>query len=259
MITTENISVAEDGGIFTVTIDRPPVNAMSFAMFDQLRSVFEQLAQVERMRVVVLRTAGERAWIAGNDVREFVDLDYGSTVDATARIRTTFNTIYACPVPVIAAIDGAAVGSGLCIASLCDMRIASDKAVFALPEIDVGILGGGRHAFRLVGNGAARRMMFTAERISAQDALRLGMVDEVVAPDELMPAACRLAETIARKSPNAMRLAKAAFNATENMDLQPGYEQECTYSARSRLHGDASEAATAWLEKRQPGFSDHRG
>lgn len=258
MIATDNVRVAEDGGIFTVTIDRPPVNAMSFAMFDQLRSVLQQLAHVDRMRVVVLRTEGDRAWIAGNDVREFVDLDYGRTIDATACIRTTFNALYECPVPVIAAIDGAAVGSGLCIASLCDIRIASENAVFALPEIDVGILGGARHAFRMVGNGAARRMMFTAERISAQDALRLQMVDEVVAPDELMPAAYRLAETIARKSPNAMRLAKAAFNATESLDLQPGYERECTYSARSRLHPDASEAASAWLEKRQPAFSDHR-
>lgn len=258
MFGTDNVKVTVDGGIYTVTVDRAPVNALSFAMFDQLRHVFQALALQEKMRVVVLRSAGDKAWIAGNDVREFVDLTYGKTIDGTARVRSTFNAIYECPVPVIAAIDGAAVGSGLCIASLCDIRIASEKASFALPEIDVGILGGGRHALRLVGNGAARWMMFTGNRVNAQEALRLTLVDQVVAHDELAQTAYTLAEEIASKSPASMRLAKAAFNESEIMPLQLGYERECTFSAKSRLHPDAAEAASAWVEKRQPAFANHR-
>ncbi len=258
MLGTKNVHVTTDGGIYTVEIDRAPVNALSFDMFDQIRQVFQALALEEKMRVVVLRSAGEKAWIAGNDVREFVDLTYGTTIDGTARVRSTFNAIYECPVPVIAAIDGAAVGSGLCIASLCDIRIASVKASFALPEIDVGILGGGRHAFRLVGNGAARWMMFTGKRIDANEAFRLTLVDQVVSHDQLEQTAYALAEEIASKSPASMRLAKAAFNESEIMPLQLGYERECTFSARSRLHPDATEAASAWVEKRQPNYALHR-
>ena len=255
---TKNITVETDGGIYTVSIDRGPVNALSFDMADQLRDVFERLALEEDMRVVVLRTAGTKAWIAGNDVTEFADLDYSTTIASTSRIRTAFNALHDCPVPVVACIDGAAVGSGLCVASLCDIRVASPRAVFALPEIDVGILGGGRHALRLAGNGAARWMMFTGKRINAEEALRLHVIDLLVSEDTLVEETYRIAEQIAAKSPASMRLAKQAFNQTEEMDLRPGYERECTFSARSRLHPDAAEAATAWAEKRRPAFEDHR-
>lgn len=258
MIGTENISVEIDGGIYTVTIDRAPVNALSFDMADQIRDVFERLPQEESLRVVVLRTAGNKAWIAGNDVTEFAHLNYSTTIASTARIRTAFNALHDCPVPVVACIDGAAVGSGLCVASLCDIRVASPKAKFALPEIDVGILGGGRHALRIAGNGAARWMMFTGKRIDAEEALRLHVIDLLVSEEELVSATYEIAEQIASKSPASMRLAKEAFNQTEEMDLRPGYERECTFSARSRLHPDATEAATAWAEKRRPAFEDHR-
>lgn len=258
MFGTENISVEIDGGIYTVIIDREPVNALSFGMADQIRDVFERLALEDKLRVVVLRTAGTKAWIAGNDVTEFTDLNHSTTTASTARIRTAFNALHDCPVPVIACIDGAAVGSGLCVASLCDIRVASPKARFALPEIDVGILGGGRHALRLVGNGAARWMMFTGKRIDAQEALRLHMIDLLVPEEDLISATYEIAEQIASKSPTSMRLAKEAFNQTEEMDLRPGYEKECSFSARSRLHPDAAEAAIAWAEKRRPSFEDHR-
>ena len=258
MIGTENISVEIDGGIYTVTIDRGPVNALSFEMADQIRDLFERLTLEDDMRVVVLRTAGSKAWIAGNDVTEFVDLTYNTTISNTARIRTAFNALHDCPVPIIACIDGAAVGSGLCVASLCDIRVASPRAKFALPEIDVGILGGARHALRLAGNGAARWMMFTGRRVDAEEALRLQMIDLLVPEDELIDATYKIAEQIAAKSPAAMRLAKEAFNQTEEMDLRPGYERECSYSARSRLHPDAAEAATAWAERREPAYKNHR-
>src|SRR5215213_7993600 len=255
---TENVHVDVDGGIVTVTIDRGAVNSMSFDMFDQLRMVFHRIAHASGPRVVVLRTAGDRAWIAGNDVTEFVALEFETATASLARVRLAFNAVYDCPIPVIAAIDGAAVGSGLCIASLCDVRLASERAKFALPEIDVGVLGGSKHAMRLAGQGATRLMMYTGRRVSAAEALRLNIVDEVHAADDLFAAAYALAEEIASKSPAAIRLAKQGLNRIEDMPMKAASEFECTLTSESRPSPEATEAAQAWVEHRAPSFAEHR-
>jgi len=255
---TANILVRRDGGIIVVTIHREPVNAMSWAMFDQLRQVFHRISEDETARVAVLRSDINKVFVAGNDITEFVDMTYDSGTDGLARVRTTFNAIYDCPIPVIAAVDGVAVGSGLCIASVCDIRLASHRATFALPEINVGVLGGSKHAMRLATQGGTRLMMYTGRRISAQRAFEMGMVDEIHPSEDLENAVMALAEEIAGKSPVAIRLAKQGLNGIEDMPLKPAYEFECTLTTRSRRGPDASEAARAWLEKRPPAYADHR-
>ena len=255
---SENVHVARDGGIVTVTLDRPPVNSLTFAMCDRIRKVFHDISHDESVRVVLLKTAGEKAFIAGNDVKEFVDLDFEAATDGLARVRITFNAIYDCPVPVIALVDGGALGSGLCIATLCDVRLASESAVFALPEIDVGVLGGSKHAMRVATQGTTRLMLYTGRRIPAERAFQLGMIDEVHPHEELESAGYALAEEIASKSPAAIRLAKQGLNRIEDIPLKPAYEYECTLTAESRQSPEASEAAKAWLERRQPDFANHR-
>lgn len=255
---TPNIHVERDGGIIVVTVHREPVNAMSWAMFDQMRQVFHRISEDDTARVVILRSGIDKIFVAGNDITEFVDMTYDSGTDGLARVRTTFNAIYDCAVPVIAEVDGVAVGSGLCIASVCDVRLASPRATFALPEINVGVLGGSKHAMRLGTQGGTRLMMYTGRRISAQRAFEMGMIDEIHPSEKLRDAAMDLAEEIASKSPVAIRLAKQGLNGIEDMPLKPAYEYECTLTTTSRRGADASEAARAWLEKRTPSYADHR-
>ena len=159
-----------------------------------------------------------------------------------------------CAKPVIAAVNGPAIGAGLVMLSCCDIIVAAEHAVFAMPEIDVGLAGGSSFLQRVMARGRLRRMLLTGERVSAAEMLRLGVIDECVPADELMPVALGLARTIAAKSPVAVRMIKQSFGTVENMTLRDGfrYEQEMTV-ALSRSE-DAREAQTAFLEKRPPAF-----
>jgi enoyl-CoA hydratase/carnithine racemase len=169
--------------------------------------------------------------------------------------REAFNAILECSVPVIGAINGPALGGGLALVASCDMLIASENAVLGLPEIDVGLLGGGRHTQRLFGVYKARKLMYTGERIGATELFRLGIVEQVVAPEKLMDEARALAQVIAEKSPLAIRLAKHAMNAIEFMTLRDGYRFEQNMTHELSGSEDAKEAARAFVEKRKPKFT----
>lgn len=255
-MTYENrfVKVKVDRGLAVVTLDRPATNAVSLAVYDELRRTFHRLSEDKEMRVAVFTGAG-KVFCGGNDVNDFVDLDFDQATEYLAHVRLTFNAIYDCPIPIIGAINGAAVGTGIVLASLCDIRIASEKSKFALPEIDVGVLGGSRHVMRLAGQGMTRLMMYTGRRLSAAEALRSHIVDQVVSPEELMPTAMALAEEIASKSPPAIRLAKQGLNRTEFMSLKEGYEFECTLTAAVRRTPEAKEGALAFLQKRTPSYA----
>lgn len=246
------VTFERDGHVALVTIDRPPVNAMSFAVYDELRHRFHEIAEDEDVRAVVLSGGGDRAFVAGHDVNEFVSMDYEGATDSLARVRITFNAIYDCPVPVIAAINGPALGTGLALCSLCDVRLASDRAFFALPEIDVGVLGGAKHVMRIATQGLTRLMMYTGRRVSAEHALRVGMIDEIHPHEEVRAAAMALAQEIASKSPAAIRLGKQGLNRIETMSLKEGYEYECTLTAAIRRTPEAAAGARAFLEGRGP-------
>jgi enoyl-CoA hydratase len=248
------VKVSVDRGLAVVTLDRPPANAVSLEVYDEIRRTFHRLGEDPAMRVAVLTGAG-KVFCGGNDVNDFVDLEFDRATEYLAHVRLTFNALYDCPIPVVGAINGAAVGTGIVLASLCDIRIASERAVFALPEIDVGVLGGSRHVMRLAGQGMTRWMMYTGRRVRADEALRARIVDEVVPPEEVMPRAMAIAEEIASKSPPAIRLAKLGLNRTEEMNMKEGYEFECTLTAAVRRTPEAREGAMAFLEKRQPSYA----
>ena len=239
-------------GVVRVVYERAPVNAMPFDEYDALRREMQRLGDDPELRAVVLRGAGERAFIAGHDVDEFLELDEDTAAEGLARARLAFNALYDLPVPVIAAVNGPAVGTGFKIASLCDIRLAASHAVFALPEIDVGVLGGAKHAMRLVPQGTARMMVYTGVRITAADALELGIVDGVHESDDLDAAAEELAARIAAKNPAAIRLAKRGMNEMERMSLKEAYEYECSLTSQLRRDPRARADAQAFLDGRTP-------
>jgi enoyl-CoA hydratase len=241
--------------IAVIRIDRSPVNAFTPDMYDQMRRIFHAIADDMSIRVAIL-TAEGRTFCAGNDISGFLDQTFEQSNEELALIRIAFNAVYDCPVPVIAAINGAAMGTGIVLSSLCDIRIASEKASFALPEISVGAMGGAKHVMRMAPQGMTRLMAFTGSRISAEEALRVNMVERVVPPESLMPTALEIAEQIAIKSPNAVRLAKQAANRAETMNLKEAYEYECALISSLRKTAEAREAALAFLEKRPPDFAD---
>jgi enoyl-CoA hydratase len=173
-------------------------------------------------------------------------------VDAGRVVRECFWSVLDCPLPVIGAINGAAVGAGLALVGSCDIIIASERARFAVTEINAGVLGGARHLQRLIGTYKTRRMFFTGEFVSAEEFYRLGVVEAVVPPDQLLSESRALAGTIARKSPIGLRLAKESMNRVEDMGLKEGYRLEQDYTNRLTRYRDSAEARTAYLEKRDP-------
>lgn len=252
-----DMRVQIDRGVALVRFDRPPVNSFNREMYSQMRRTFRRLSDRADLRSVVL-TGNGKVFCAGNDVNDFVDLNIDQSSEYLANVRISFAALFDCPVPVIAAINGPAVGTGIALTSLCDIRIASETAMFALPEIDVGVLGGSKHVMRIAPQGLTRKMMYTGVRVSAEDALAVSMVEEVVPVDKVLDRALELANTIAEKSPSAIRLAKSGLNRVENMTLNEGYEFECKLTTEVRRSAEASEGALAFLEKRRPRYADER-
>ncbi len=262
------VRVEQTGRVAVVTLDRPPVNALDGATFAALAAAFEAFAHDRSVSVAVLTAAGERTFCGGVDLQDSPRRyrpdgrsedggpqgDPADQVDPGAVVRRCFWSIYDCAVPVIAAVNGPAIGAGVALVASCDLVVASDRARFALKEITVGVLGGVRHAQRLVGVWKAKRMFLTGEWVEASELHRLGSVEEVVPPERLMPVALALAESIAVNSPIAVRLAKESANRVESVDLQNGYRLEQDYTTRVNRHADAGEARRAFLEKREPEF-----
>ena len=256
MMDSEFIKLEVADHVAVVTMDRPPVNAVNAQFHEQLMRAFDTLSDRGDVRVAILTGAG-RVFCAGADIKARVGREPqpGDFWQSSRLAREAFHSILECRVPVIAAINGAALGAGLAIVASCDLLIASERAVLGLPEIDVGLLGGGRHAMRLFGHSKARRLMFTGQRVPGAELYRLGVVEECVPPDKLMDAARALAADIAAKSPLAIRLAKHAMNAIEFMGLRDGYRFEQSMTGDLAKSEDSREAMRAFVEKRPPVFT----
>jgi enoyl-CoA hydratase len=264
----EHVRVEIADRVAIVTLDRPPVNALDEQTFVEIAEAFDRLSSRRDATVAILRGAGDRAFCAGVDLRDSPKRhrpdgrreDGGPKVDARYQVdggrvvRDSFDAVYECGVPVIAAVGGAAIGAGLALAACCDLIVASTTASFALTEINVGVLGGVRHAQRLVGPFLAKRMFLTGEPITAAEVYARGAIESVVEPDQLLPTAMALATTIASKSPIAIRLVKESANRVEDLPLQLGYRTEQDYTTRIRRFADSDEARLAYLEKREPEF-----
>jgi enoyl-CoA hydratase len=239
-----------------VTLDRPPVNAVDHTTLAALTDAFRGLAEERDVRVVIFTAAGERAFMAGLDLRaEAPAIDDTATrfvTDPGLLAREPMWAIVDCPVPVIGAINGPALGAGLAFAACCDMLVAAEHATFGTTEINVGLLGASAHLSRMVGRYKAREMFFTGEQVTAAELHRLGVVRRVVPIADLLATAHELAATLATKSPLAMRLAKESMNRVEDLPLRDGYRVEQDYTARLQRFDDAREARRAFLEGRDP-------
>jgi enoyl-CoA hydratase len=244
-----DLRIEESDRVAVVTIDRPPVNALTPLLFENIADTFQELGSSLQVNCVILTGAGARAFCAGLDLKE----PFSPPADDLRR-RHAYSAVYHCKVPVIAAVNGPALGAGSLLASVCDIRIAADRATFGMPEIDAGRCGGAAHHGRLIPQGALRRMFFTGSPVSAAEAHRIGLVDQVVTPDELMPTARALSAVIASKIPLGLRLGKKVLNEIESMPFEEGYVLEQEYSARLAETEDAKEAKRALIEKRSPVF-----
>jgi len=242
------------GKIVTVTINRPPVNALTLALYDQIAGTFEAIGARTDVHCAIFTGAGTRAFCAGLDLKEFLAATPEQDPDRAKIVRRTFNTVRDCAIPVIAAVNGPALGAGCVLASVCDIRIAAANATFGLPEINVGRCGGGAHVGRYVPQGMLRKMFFTGRSVSAEEAYRVNLIEEVVPGGRLMEAARELAGIISEKAPLGLRFGKKALNEIEFMPVEEGYAREQSYSTKLMHTEDAREATRAVLEKRAPAF-----
>ncbi len=241
--------------VATVTMDNPPVNAQNPPFFTEMAQTFDAMSDRDDVRVVVLTGAG-KCFSAGVDLkfRGGVPTGPGSGWQTSRLARESFHCVMECKKPVIGALNGPALGAGLAIAASCDILVAAETATLGLPEINVGLLGGGRHAMRLFGHSLTRRMMFTGYRVPGPELYRLGIVEACVPVEQLLETAQGIAKEIASKSPVAMVLAKQALNTIEEMSVRDGYRFEQNMTAELGRYEDSREAMLAFLQKRDPVF-----
>ena len=244
-----------DGHVATLTMTSPPVNALTRTLNDELTLALDRISEMDEVRAVVLTGAGKQ-FCAGADLKGRAQniKGPGDLPAHSRRTRECFHAIRECAKPVIAAINGNALGAGLAIVASADILIASDKGIIGAPEVDVGLMGGGRHAMRLFSHSLLRRMVLTGYRVPAAELYRLGVIEACTTPEELMPAAMELAQTIASKSPVATRMIKHTMNVIEDMSLRDGYRYEQDQTAAIAKTDDAKEAQLAFQEKRKPVF-----
>jgi enoyl-CoA hydratase len=242
-----------------VTIDRPKVlNALNLECMTELEQVFLDLQQNEGVRVILLTGAGEKAFVAGADIRELSGLTAQQGEQTALRGQRVFSLIENLGKPVIACINGFALGGGCELALACTFRIASTTAKLGQPEVKIGLLpgyGGSQRLPRLIGKGAALKMILTGDPIPAAEALRLGLVEEVVEPGQLMARAEEIAQSIANVAPLAVRDSLRAVNSGYDLPLAAGLALEASLFGLACSTADKVEGTQAFLEKRAPNWS----
>ena len=243
--------------VAVVTMDNAPVNAYSRAFIDELIETFDELNDTPAVRVVVITGRG-KIFSAGADIKNRANVGdvKGETYRHLRRNREVSNCIMEMNKPVIAAVNGPALGAGMGPVVAADIVLASDNAVFGLPEIDIGLMGGVSHVISLFPKSLARRMVLTGYRVPAAEAYRRGIIEACVPLDQLMDEAMAIARTIAKKSPKALALAKRAINTVEHMPLRDGYRFEQNLTVEMTRHEDSKEAMRAFVEKRPAVFKD---
>lgn len=249
------LDVTVSSSVALLTMNFPPVNALSRTLGDELTSTLDLISETDEIQAVVLTGHG-KVFCAGADLKGRKDVikGPGDLPAHSRRTRECFHTIRECPKPVVAAVNGAALGAGLAIVASCDIIVVSETASVGLPEIDVGLMGGASHAKRLFSHSLLRRMVLTGHRVPGPELYRLGIVEDCVAGEALIEKAMEIARAIAAKSPIAVRLAKRTLNAIEDMTLRDGYRYEQDMTAEIARTEDAREAQRAFAEKRKPVF-----
>jgi enoyl-CoA hydratase len=254
------VEIDVSGGIAFVTMSRP--KALNAFNTEQLRLMIESLKKVRddpTVRCVILTGAGERAFAAGADIKEMAGKTPEEGLEFALLGHAMTNLAESMPKPTIAAVNGFALGGGSELALACDIRIASENAVFAQPEVSLGIppgWGATQRLTRLVGPGLAAEIIFTGRRVKADEALRIGLVNAVYPADQLRAEAMRLAETIAIQSPRAVAAAKSLMQLAFNGQIASGLDTEARLFAEAFGTPDKREGMNAFIEKRAPDFTD---
>ena len=254
---TRHVTCEERGAVAFVTLDRPARrNALTRAMLERLTELFDGFAARADLRAVVLTGAGE-AFCAGTDINDLVGLDEAAALETARRGQRACEAIELCGVPVVAAVNGAAAGGGCEVALACHLRVAARGATFSLPEVNLGALpayGGTQRLARAVGRGRALAAMLAGDTLTADEALRLGLVNRVVERDQLPAEAESLAALVAEQAPLAVRACLEAVTRGSRLPLERGLELEAELFSRLFSTEDVREGTSAFLEKRRPRF-----
>ena len=254
----EYVHCQVEEGIAIVTIDnQPALNALSAPLLTQLDQIFTGLAKNPEVKGVIITGAGEKSFVAGADISEFIQVTGDTAVEFMSRGQRIFDKIEAFDRPVIAAVNGFALGGGNEIALCCDIRIAAENAIFGQPEVNLGIIpgyGGTQRLPRIIGPGKAKEIIFADERINAQEALRIGLVQRVVPKGQAVEESKKLLKKIMSKGPLAIKMAKKAINEGLKMSLREGLDLEAQGNAICFGSEDKDEGAKAFLEKRPAKF-----
>lgn len=254
----ELVLLKKDGVITWVTINRPKaLNAFNTEVLRSLRAAVEQIRNDAGTKVVIVTGAGEKAFVAGADITEVQKMSPLEAKDFSDLIHATLDEIAALPQPVIAAINGFALGGGCELALACDLRIAADTAKLGLPEVAIGVFPGGggtQRLPRLVGSARAKYLIFTGEAITAAESERIGLVNKVVPRENLVDEVMALAIKISAQGPLAVRLAKEAVNKGAGMELGEAQALEAGLFALVFSSPEQKEGMTAFIEKRKPNF-----
>jgi len=259
----EFVKVEQDGAVAIITLDHPPVNALSARLLEELEAEYDRLDRSGETRAMVLRGAGEKAFVAGADISEFPALR--EAVEEAAReggsargIQKLAARMDAGRTPVVAAIHGYCLGGGLELAMACDVRVAAEDAQLGQPEIKLGLIPGGggtQRLPRLIGHGRALLLNLTGDPISGAQAYEWGLVERVVPRAGLEEAALELARTLAQRSPHAMGVIKELAAETRDLPIAEGMRREAQGFMRCLGSEDGAEGVGAFLEKRQPEFT----
>jgi enoyl-CoA hydratase/carnithine racemase len=254
------ISTEHDGPVALVTVDNPPLNALSAALLDELEAEIDRLDADEATRAIVLRGGGERAFVAGADIKEFPALREAATAEGgSARgVQKLGARMDAARTPFVAAIQGYCLGGGLELAMCCDVRICAEDAQLGQPEIKLGLIPGGggtQRLPRLVGLGRALLLNLTGEFVDARTADAWGLVERVVPPEQLLDAALEVARAVAARSPHAVAVLRELARTTRDLPLEEGLRREAEGFRRCLASEDGAEGVAAFIEKREPQFT----
>jgi len=255
----QDIIFQKEGGLVTITINRPPMNPMRYRTYAEFHKAADLISADEEVRAVIITGAGDRAFSVGGDVKAFYELG-----DSVENVREYVNNaslalrkIKDLEVPVIAAVNGIAMGGGIELMCVCDFRIASEKAIFSQAEINIGLIPGTGGTIELpyiVGWAKAKEMVMLGRQYSAQEALDMGLVMKIVPPDKVMDEAKALAKELMSKPRTALRLAKHMLNTGINLDLMSARRMEIEFFNLTYMTKDAKEGLRSIIEKRKPEY-----
>jgi len=255
----ENIKLEVDGSIAIVTMNRPKaLNALNNQTLEELNAIIEGISEDKDILGVIITGEG-KGFVAGADIAQMMPYKAEEGRNYAEYAQSTFNKIENLGKPVIAAVNGYALGGGCELSMSCDLRIASENGVFGQPEVNLGVIpcfGGTQRLPRLIGSGRAKELIFTARMVKADEALHIGLVNKVVPSDQLLNEAKKMMTTIISKAPMAVRYSKIAINRGADLDLNNALEFEKDLAALTFASEDKDEGMTAFLEKREAKFSN---